>query len=167
MKIRKLRSCDAPHMLEWMHDETVVKYMKANFMNKKLEDCLSFIENAQNDLENLHMAIDDNGEYMGTVSLKHIRNGKAEFGITVRKCAMGNGYSKFGMEQIIKKGFMELGLKCIYWCVDPMNNRAIHFYDKNGYKRCKCPNEAIEYSELEKEKLIWYCIYNENYINAY
>lgn len=37
---------------------------------------------------------------MGTVSLKKIQNGVAEFGIVVRKQAMGKGYSKYGMDEI-------------------------------------------------------------------
>lgn len=38
--------------------------------------------------KNLHLAIvDENDEYMGTVSLKNIEEDKAEFAITVRKNA--------------------------------------------------------------------------------
>ena len=74
MKIRNLSLKDAPLMLEWMHDPDVVKDLQANFAAKTLEDCRAFIESAQDTSANLHMAItDDNDEYMGTVSLKHIR----------------------------------------------------------------------------------------------
>ena len=88
------------------------------------------------DDKNLHLAVvDDNNTYMGTVSLKNIENDAAEFAITVRKNAMGKGFSKYAMSEIIRIGLEELNLKSIYWCVSPENKRAVKFYDKNGYMR--------------------------------
>ena len=136
MNLRKLELKDAPLMLEWMHDETVVKDMQADFSSKTLEDCNIFILSSKDTRKNLHLAIvDENDEYMGTVSLKNIEEDKAEFAITVRKCAMGKGYSHFGMSEIIRIGFEKMNLSNIYWYVDKNNQRAIKFYDKNGYQR--------------------------------
>ena len=136
MKLREFLMKDAPLMLEWMHDDYVVHDMKTDFTSKTLEDCISFINAAQDTTENLHLAIvDDNDTYMGTVSLKSISNYAAEFAITVRKSAMGNGFAKHAMSAIIEKGFKELDLKNIYWFVSPQNARALRFYDKNGYMR--------------------------------
>lgn len=161
MVLRMLDIKDAPLMHEWMHDPMVISNMKTDFQSKTIEDCEKFIRQAQSVSDNLHMAItNDDDEYMGTVSLKHISNRTAEFGITVRRSAMGQGYSKYGMEQIINKGFAELGLAFIYWCVDPLNERAIHFYDKNGYARCDCPDNVIGYSDDERKRFIWYFVRN-------
>ena len=97
MKLRELRAKDAQLMLEWMHDPDVVKDLRRDFASKTLEDCLQFIQSSKNSKEDLHCAVvNDDDEYMGTVSLKHIRAGKAEFGITVRSCAMGKGYETCG-----------------------------------------------------------------------
>ncbi|MBQ8088765.1 MAG: GNAT family N-acetyltransferase [Clostridia bacterium] len=157
MKLRKLALKDAPFMLEWMHDASVTAFMKANFAAKTLADCEAFISAAQDTDSNLHLAITDEAdEYMGTVSLKHIANRTAEFGITVRKCAMGKGYSRFGMSEILKTGLRELGLEKIYWCVSPDNGRAVRFYDKQGYARGGAPAEAQGYSDEEKHRYIWY-----------
>ena len=159
MKLRRLKPEDAPLMLEWMHDVDVVHDLKANFAEKTIEDCLLFISNSQETKQNLHLAItDDNDVYMGTVSLKHIGNGTAEFGITVRRYAMGKGYSAFGMKSIINYGFEELNLDTIYWCVNPENKRAIHFYDKHQYKKSNAPSFAQGYSEDEKKCFVWYFI---------
>ena len=136
MRLRKLELKDAPLMLEWMHDETVVKDMQADFSSKTLEDCNHFILSSNDTRKNLHLAIvDENDEYMGTVSLKNIEEDKAEFAITVRKNAMGKGYSRFGMREIIRMGLEDMNLSRIYWYVDKNNQRAIKFYDKNGYQR--------------------------------
>ena len=135
MYLRKLELKDAPLMLSWMHDEMVTKYLQTDFGSKTLSKCHFFIERSLKDTANMHLAIvSDEDEYMGTVSLKHIIDGSAEFAITVRSCAMGKGYSKYAMETIFDKGFDELNLKSIFWCVSPKNKRAIRFYDKNGYK---------------------------------
>ncbi|MDD6102233.1 MAG: GNAT family N-acetyltransferase [Clostridiales bacterium] len=158
MKLRKLELKDAPLMLEWMHDESVVKDLQADFAAKTLEDCENFIKAAADTSVNMHLAItDDNDEYMGTVSLKHINGETAEFGITVRTAAMGKGYSRFAMEEIIKTGLDKLGLKSIFWCVNPENKRAVRFYDKNGYRFIDMKNRSVEgYTKEQVNKYVWY-----------
>jgi len=157
MNLRKLQAKDAQHMLEWMHDVSIVQNLNTDFASKTIRDCLSFIEGAQNTKDNIHLAIvDENDEYMGTVSLKHIGRTSAEFGIAIRKCAMGKGFSSFGMAKIIAYGKEQLGLDKIYWCVNPNNARALRFYDKHQYHRIDVPDEAKEYSEEEKTRFIWY-----------
>ena len=157
MKLRRLKLKDAPFMLEWMHDSNVVSNLRTDFKTKTLDDCETFIVEANNTHESLHLAIvDDKDEYMGTVSLKHIKELVAEFGISVRSCAMGKGYSQFGMREIIHRGLNELGLHEIYWCVDKENFRAIRFYEKSGYNRCAAPNNNSYYTSEELDSYIWY-----------
>ena len=160
MNLRKLELKDAPFMLEWMHDPTVVEYMQTDFAGKTLYDCKSFIEKSWNDKRNLHLAIVDKQDiYMGTVSLKNIQNFSAEFAITIRKSAMGKGYSKYATQQIFDLGRKQKGLKNIFWCVSPKNIRAIKFYDKNGYPRVD--KNAVNhegYTIDQVNSFIWYQI---------
>ena len=146
-------------MLEWMHDESVVEKLSANFAAKTLADCQNFIAASQETAENLHLAIADADDtYMGTVSLKHIDQsaGTAEFAITIRACAMGKGFSRFGMERILQMATDELGLPAIYWCVSPENLRAVRFYDKNGYARTTQVPDGILQAYPADMPLIWY-----------
>lgn len=161
MKLRKLELRDADKMLEWMHDDSVVNHLSANFASKTIEDCKKFIEASQNCDTDINLAIVDvNDEYMGTVSLKHINCdcGTAEFAITIRKCAMGKGYSTYGTAEILRKGIEELGLNTIYWCVSKVNERAVRFYDKNQYKRTENVPDNIKgcYTEEQNASFIWY-----------
>ena len=159
MKLRALEQRDAPLMLEWMHDQSVVSHLGTNFMEKTIEDCRRFIDWAASAQTDLHLAVaDDSDEYMGTVSLKHIQGGTAEFAITVRACAMGKGFSGFGMAAILDKGITELGLDAIYWCVSQHNARAVRFYDKNGYARTEKVPESIRnaYTPEQLADFIWY-----------
>ena len=159
MELRKLKPADAPLMLQWMHDASVVSHLGANFMEKTIEDCYRFIDWANNTDTDLHLAVtDEQDEYMGTVSLKHIHAGTAEFAITVRACAMGKGYAQYGMAAILEKGIRELGLEKIYWCVSRHNARAVRFYDKNGYLRTEAVPQSIlaAYTEEQKKNFVWY-----------
>ena len=153
-------------MLEWMHDSFVVRNLKCNFGSKTISDCEKFINDSYTDKKNLHLAIDLNGEYMGTVSLKNIEKGRAEFAIVIRKSAMGKGISKYAMEEIIRIGFYELNLNLIYWYVDPVNERAIRFYDKNNYKRITSDflteekNDSCNQKEVKQ--YVWYKVNRKN-----
>ena len=164
MELRKLKTADAPLMLDWMHDASVVAYLGANFAAKTLADCEGFIASSRTDEHNLHLAVvNDDDEYMGTVSLKHLdrARGTAEFAITVRAEAMGKGYSRYGMSRILEMGIRELGLKEIYWCVSPENTRAVRFYDKGGYTRIQKVPEHILAPYPGDWDLIWYLFTGE------
>ena len=161
MILRNLELKDAPLMLEWMHDESVVKDLRTNFLSKTLEDCKNFINNSITDPQNWNAAItDDEDTYMGTVSLKNLKEASAEFGITIRTCAMGNGYALWAMKEAIRIGFEEKGVNKIYWCVSPENRRAVRFYDKNGFQRVDAKElDMIEgYTQEQIDAYVWYLV---------
>lgn len=160
MQLRALQEKDAPLMLEWMHDPSVVKDLQANFAEKTMDDCLAFIRYSQTATEDIHLAItNDEDEYMGTVSLKHLHDGAAEFAITIRAGAMGKGFSAYGMQEIIRRGFAQYGLNKIYWCVSPKNQRAVRFYDKHNYPRVSVDLlDPPGYTPAQCSAYIWYAV---------
>ncbi len=130
---------DAKHMLSWMHDMEITRYLNTNFSEKTLEDCKAFIK-ASNEMcenpENIHYCIaSDEDEYMGTASLKHIDyvNGNAELTVVIKREARSKGYAWFGIEELINKAFTEFPLTSIYWCVSKDNECAIRFYEKHNF----------------------------------
>lgn len=159
MNLRKLELKDAPLMLAWMHDKSVVEKLRTNFSSKTKADCENFIKASWEDQNNINLAVvSDSDEYMGTVSLKHIENGTAEFAITVRAEAMGKGYSWFGMEAIIEKAFNEYGLESIYWCVSRANERAVRFYDKHNFHEALDIPATVLDRYLDMTDLKWYSV---------
>lgn len=167
MELRELKLKDAPFMLEWMHDESVVEYMQADFASKTIEDCQIFIEACKENRESVHMAIvDERDQYMGTVSLKHINQEykDCEFAITIRKCAMGKGYSRIAMQKTLSLAFEKYGMEQVFWCVSNENTRAIKFYDKNGYQRVSIDKlrDIEDYSKDQKKEYIWYLVRKNN-----
>ena len=161
MRLRDLELKDAPLMLEWMHDDDVVKNLRGRFAEKKLEDCEEFIRASENKEHDIHLAIvSDEDEYMGTVSLKCIdrNNNSAEFAIIVRRSAMSRGYSWWGMEEIIRLAFEEYDLESVYWCVSRDNARAVRFYEKhNFHEALDIPDEILgRYEGVNNLK--WYSV---------
>ena len=161
MRLRDLELKDAPLMLEWMHDENVVEKLRGNFKEKTLQDAEKFILSSVNKKKDIHLAIvSDEDEYMGTVSLKSIdrSNNSAEFAITVRKSAMGRGYSWWGMEEIIRLAFEKYGLENVYWCVSRANDRAVRFYDKHNFHEAVDISSNILARYEGMDDLKWYSV---------
>lgn len=166
MHLRQLELKDAPLMLEWMHDADVTGQLRTDFASKTLSDAEAFILRSNEDKKDVNLAIaSDEDEYMGTVTLRDIEDGSAEFAITVRSKAMGRGYSWFGMEAILKKAFDELGLDCVYWCVSRKNTRAVRFYDKhNFHEALDIPAKVLARYEGIAD-LKWYSVLKDDDIN--
>ena len=145
MNLRNLQEKDTPMMLEWMHDKDVIQFLKTNFAGMSIDDCQKFIAGADKENKDIHKAIvNEEDEYMGTVSLKHIANNMAEFAIAIRKKAMAKGIASAAMREIIRYGFEEKKLNVIYWCVD----------EKNQYTKIDIRNSEIIYLNAKK---ILYC----------
>lgn len=165
MLLRKLKKDDAPLMLEWMHDESVVNDLQNDFASLTLKDAEAFIEGSINSEIDLHLAIaSDNDEYMGTVSLKHIdrTGGSAEFAITIRKSAMGKGFAWFAMSEIIRIAFEEKDLDYVYWCVSEKNLRAVNFYRKNNFKETTQLASDILERYRDIQGLLWFAVYRRD-----
>lgn len=161
MRLRKLKLKDAYGMYQWMHDENITSNLRTDFSSMTIQDCENFILHTQDMTNNVYYAIvSDEDEYMGTVSLKHIdlETLSAEFAITVRKEAMGRGYSWFGMESIIEKAFNEFHLESVYWCVSKQNTRAVRFYDKHNFHEAVDISDAILARYSGVENLKWYSV---------
>jgi len=159
MYLRKLELKDATLMLDWMHDESVTDKLRTDFSSKTLLDAENFIRASWGDKKNINLAIaSDKDEYMGTVSLKHIEDGSAEFAVTVRSEAMSRGYSWYGMKEILDKAFNEYQLESVYWCVSRENKRAIRFYDKhNFHENINIPQNVLKrYEGINNLK--WYSV---------
>ena len=157
MVLRRLELKDAPLMLEWMHDRNATENLKADFASNTLKDAEDFIRASWKDKESLNLAVaSDEDEYMGTVSLKSIQGGSAEFAIVVRSGAMGHGYSWYGMKGILEKAFTGLGLSSVCWCVSRDNARAIRFYEKHGFRETTDIPERIRMKYEGDRNLKWW-----------
>ena len=167
MKIRNLKIKDAQRMLEWMHDEELVKFFEANFRDKELRDCEAFIQ-APEGGHNRNWAIcNDEDEYLGTVSLKHIdlKNANAEYAIAMRKCALGTGASHYGTKEVLRIAFEEMGLNRVYLNVLEDNVRANKFYEKVGFIYEGTFREHL-YVDGKCRNLKWFALTKTDYLSG-
>lgn len=75
---------------------------------------------------------------------------------------MGNGYSWYGMSNIIKMAFNDLNLDSVYWCVSKSNVRACRFYDKHHFNELLdvAPDILDRYHGVNNLK--WYIVNRDN-----
>ncbi|MBQ6272852.1 MAG: GNAT family N-acetyltransferase [Oscillospiraceae bacterium] len=154
--LRPLEQRDAPFMLEWMRDPSIACYFRFDAASMTEEKCRAFIESASRDPSSRHYAIaDENDEYLGTISLKNIANGSAEYAISTRKCTHGSGAALQATRDILRISFDELGLETVYLNVLAENLRANAFYRKAGFRFTHSEENALELRG-ERKALNWY-----------
>ena len=164
MKLRELKEKDVDRILLWMHSDESKEIFAKDFNNYTKEDVKKFV-NSKNTKEDLNFAcVNDNDDYLGTVSLKNIdyENNNAEYAISFIKEAQGTGAAVFATKEILNKAFSELKLEKVYLNVLSTNKRAIAFYKKMGFKE-----EGIFKNHLKKDDkyidLLWYAIIKNEY----
>lgn len=157
MILRQLKQKDEEYMLEWMHDDNVYSCLGRDFSSMTIEDCQRFIEESlQNPGNGRNFAIvDENDEYMGTISLKNIEweEKRAEYAIACRTKAMGRGFALRATTELFQIADRELGLKLIYLYVRTTNIRAQKLYDKVGFEKITKPSFA---QDVTGDDLLWY-----------
>lgn len=172
MKLRELKKEDMAGMLEWMTDPDIRKNFR--FSSDKVEEknVLSFIQNSRMALlspeegHTIHYAIADekNDEYLGTISLKEISisNKNAEYAISLRRKAQGNGIAIEATKEILKLAFGEYNLERVYLNVFSDNIRAIKLYEKCGFLfEGEFRNHLLV--EGEYKSLKWYSMLKDEY----
>ena len=139
--LRELRKEDAKLMLEWMHDKKIQASFKKNMMDITLEKAEEFCINARIPEEIcdglcVHFAIvDENDEYLGTISLKNIDlyDERAEYAIALRPSAHNRGVAYEATMKVLSKAFDEYNLHRVYLTVVETNHNAIKLYEKCGF----------------------------------
>ena len=127
MILRQLKKEEAEKILEWMADPEVNQFFRFDKSNLSIEKCQNFILNSFTNTDR-HYAIEENNEYMGTISLKHINptNKNAEYAIALRKTAQGKGLGTKASKELLNIAFNELKLNKVYLDVLSDNTPAIH-----------------------------------------
>lgn len=172
IKLRCLKEKDTEGMLEWMHDPDIQKNFQFNPEEKDRCAVLMFIKNARAEFiggRDIHYAITDKkDEYLGTISLKNmdLTAKKAEYAISLRKCAQGKGIAQKATYEVLRLAFEQFQLERVYLNVLSENEKAIRLYEKCGF---------IYEGEFRKhlflggdyKTLKWYSMLKEEYLIIY
>ena len=161
--LRPLEEKDAAGMLEWMTDPAIARFFRFDAASMTLDRCKDFICGAGEQENCRHWAIvNENDEYLGTISLKEIKNGSAEYAISTRAKAHGTGAAGEATRQILKIAFEDLGLNRVYLNVLADNGRANAFYRKAGFQFTHAEKNALEIRGQMKD-LNWYEVRRDHF----
>lgn len=156
--LRPLEAKDAPLMLEWQQEPSIMCFFRFDTSHASLASCEAFIAQADRDPTCRHYAVaDENDTYLGTISLKHIdpAYGSAEYAICLRKCAHGTGAAAQATQAILHIAFDELELRRVYLNVMEENGRAAAFYRKFGFRFVRSEERGL-LLRGEWKTLLWY-----------
>lgn len=165
--LRELKDKDYVLMHKCMSDPNVNRYMNIDGSKMKPEDCLLFIHKTRENNTSKHFAIvDDNDNWMGTISLKNIdeKTKSAEYAIITSSDAHGKGYAYNATLDILKYAFEEINLNRVYLDVLVDNVRANKFYQKCGFVFEGTFRQAIEIKGNIYD-LNWYSMLKSDYDN--
>ena len=83
----------------------------------------------------------ETGDFIGNIELMDVADGAGELGIAITAKMQERGYGTEAVAALTQYGFHQLDLHRIFLRTDPSNARAIHVYEKCGFR---------EYARTEK-----------------
>ena len=105
-------------------DESITAEQERRWVQKKLAEDASVFS----------MLEKRTGAFIGNIELLHIENGSAELGIAITAAMQEKGYGTEAIPAMVQYGMETLGLLRIFLKVYPDNARAIHVYEKCGFR---------------------------------
>ncbi|HAW71724.1 MAG TPA: hypothetical protein DHD79_02700 [Firmicutes bacterium] len=136
--IRPIAPGDLRYILEWNNDQELQKFLGGDSAST-LEKCRAWYRQALSDRHAKYCLICSTaGVPLGDLELINIswRSGDAELRIRIgEKNCWNHGYGTDSVQALLRYAFSDMGLNRIYLRVYYHNTRAIHVYEKCGFKR--------------------------------
>ena len=136
LKLRPFEIEDIDQILPHFNDEEVRQYLAVIFPVNKLVE-RNFIESLYKDDKNILLGMEVNGTLIGSIGLHRIDwvNRSTELGIVIfRKEYWNKGYGTKAIDLMLKYAFEYLNMNRVSLKVYEYNERAIHVYEKCGFK---------------------------------
>ena len=89
------------------------------------------------------------GTFIGNIELMDVNNSVGELGIAITAAMQNAGYGTEAVSAMTEYGIRQLGLKRVFLRTNPQNARAIHVYQKCGFKEYDRTEDHI-YMELRR-----------------
>ena len=74
------------------------------------------------------------GDFIGNIELMDVRGADAELGVHITAAKQDKGFGTEAVAALVAHGFGQLGLRRIFLRTNPANARAIHVYEKCGFR---------------------------------
>ena len=137
--LRALERSDAPVVLPWFNDSDILRFTRRyRPMNAQAEE--RYIEQVTQSEENVVLLVvrreDDRPIGVTSFHQMNVKNRNAVWGIIVGdKTSWGRGYGTEATALMMRYGFETLNLHRVTLHVFADNPRAIHVYEKLGFKK--------------------------------
>lgn len=124
--------------------EHVAKFIGERRTPYTMEEELEFIKNQKlMQPYTFSMMEKSTGDFIGNTGFMNIKDGEAELGIVITYAKQNAGYGREAISRLLRYGWEELSLKRVYLEVYIDNDRAIHLYDKCGFREYKRTDKDI------------------------
>lgn len=142
-----------PEYLEMVNDiENVARFIGDRREPLSEKDEIDYIKDKMdNDATMFSMLEKDTREFIGNIEFFNRTFDAAEWGIVITTKMQNKGYGKEALMRSVEYGFNELGLNRIFLSVYADNPRAVHVYEKCGFKEFKRDDVDI-FMELVKDE---------------
>jgi diamine N-acetyltransferase len=142
-----------PEYLEMVNDiENVARFIGDRREPLSEKDEIDYIKDKMdNDATMFSMLEKDTSEFIGNIEFFNRTFDAAEWGIVITTKMQNKGYGKEALMRSVEYGFNELGLNRIFLSVYTDNPRAVHVYEKCGFKEFKRDDVDI-FMELVKDE---------------
>lgn len=135
--LRAVRRDDLPHYVQWLQDAEVLMYF-GPYRPFNLEQEVQWFEEQMNSKSTLNFAIEYEGQHIGGCGFNNInyQHRNAEVGIFIgEKSLWDQGLGRDALATLVSYGFHYLNFHRIYLRVFAENIRAIHAYEKIGFRQ--------------------------------
>ena len=142
-----------PEYLEMVNDiENVARFIGDRREPLSEKDEIDYIKDKMdNDATLFSMLEKDTREFIGNIEFFNRTFDAAEWGIVITTKMQNKGYGKEALMRSVEYGFNELGLNRIFLSVYADNPRAVHVYEKCGFKEFKRDDVDI-FMEMVKDE---------------
>ena len=83
------------------------------------------------------------GDFIGNIELMDVSGSSAELGIAITAAKQDRGYGTEAVRALVNYGLDTLGLERIFLRTNPDNARAIHVYEKCGFREYDRTEEHV------------------------
>ena len=138
VRVRAITEADLPDYVEWLNDPKVTQFTQIESGGVTLEGEREWLAHiSAPDCRERHWAIEAGGRHIGNCALHLHESGEmAGFGIIIGdKTHWGKGCGSAALREVLRIGFQEMNLQRIHLTALGGNARAVHCYEKCGFRR--------------------------------
>jgi len=162
--LRAVERGDLPDYVRWLNEPAVLEYF-ADMVPLSLEKEEEWYEKMLRDPSLRAFAVEFEGHHIGNAGFSHIdgRDARAEVGLFIGMPEMwdrGLGFDV--LNTMVRFGFEQMNLNRIYLRVFAGNERAIHLYEKAGFRHEGAWRQA-GFRHGRYQDLLWMSILREEW----